>query len=396
MRVNKIMANTNSFQGDVWVLAGQSNMEGCGWLAGVLPPDERVSVFGSDGVWRIAQDPLHWFWESITPVHQELRRAGMIVADRQIGDEEWARLERAARRTGAGLGISFGKAMADATGKSVGLIAAAHGGTSLEQWSPRYKSMGGRSLYGAMLQRIRMAGGNLRGILWYQGESDTTTMEAANTYAQRFDEWIAAVRADTGIAHLPIITVQIGRVIEPPAREGLWLGWDVVREAQRTLPSRTVHATVTSTVDLPLVDLIHIDTGGLIRLGRRMARLALAGAQLGPEPAQLQRFVSPAGICNAIRVSFKGVAAAGWACPDAARVSGFEVWAPDAQFHPPLYVVNAWVDPTSAGSTDIIVLLNREMDAGTRLGYGMGLNPVCDLVDADDTPLLSFMPQPVG
>mgnify|MGYP000624347755 CR=1 FL=1 len=27
---------------DVWVLAGQSNMQGCGWLKGALAPDERV------------------------------------------------------------------------------------------------------------------------------------------------------------------------------------------------------------------------------------------------------------------------------------------------------------------------------------------------------------------
>ena len=388
------MSNTNSFQGDVWVLAGQSNMEGCGWLEGALAPDERVWAFSSAGAWGVAQDPLHWFWESITPVHQELRRAGMIEADRQISDAEWARRERAERKTGSGLGISFGKAMADATGRPVGLIAAAHGGTSLEQWNQRYKSMGGHSLYGAMLQRIRIAGGNLKGILWYQGESDTITMEAATSYAQRFDEWIAAVRVDTGIADLPVITVQIGRVIELPFREGIWLGWDVVREAQRTLPTRTPHATVTSTVDLPLVDLIHINTEGLIRLGRRMARLALADRQLGPTVAHMQRFVSPAGICNAIRVRFDGVAAGGWAVADASRVRGFEVQMPDSRYRPPLYVVNATID--RASGNDVVVLLNREMDADTRLGYGLGITPTCDLTDADDMPLLSFLPQPVA
>ena len=74
--------NTAPNDFDVWVLAGQSNMEGCGWLEGALQPDERVSVFSSAGAWGVAQDPLHWFWESITPVHQELRRAGMTGVDR--------------------------------------------------------------------------------------------------------------------------------------------------------------------------------------------------------------------------------------------------------------------------------------------------------------------------
>jgi len=386
------MSNSISPDTDVWVLAGQSNMQGCGWLEGALEPDERVWSFSSAGAWGIAQDPLHWFWESITLVHQQLIRAGLTETDRQIDDAEWAHRERASRTTGSGLGISFGKAMADATGKRIGLIAAAHGGTSLEQWNPRYKSMGGRSLYGAMLERIRMAGGNLRGILWYQGESDTTLIDLANSYGRRFDEWIAAVRADTDIPTLPVITVQIGRVVEPPSRDGLWLGWDIVREAQRTLPERATNATVTSAVDLPLVDLIHIDTGGLIRLGKRMARLALAGKQIGPQVAGIQRFISPAGMCNAIRARFNGVAG-GWVCGDPSRVRGFEVCIPDAASRAPLYVVNAFVD--RAAGSDIIVVLNREMDPDTRLGYGLGPNPTCELVDADDTPLLSFLPQPV-
>ena len=388
------MSNLIPNNTDVWVLAGQSNMQGCGWIAGALAPDPRVWSFNSAGVWAIAQDPLHWLWESITPVHQQLMRSGMTEADKLIDDAEMARRERAARTTGSGLGISFGKAMADATGNPIGLIAAAHGGTSLEQWNPRYKSMGGRSLYGAMLERIRLSGtSRLRGILWYQGESDTTLIDLATSYGKRFDEWIAAVRADTGIPDLPVITVQIGRVVEPAAREGLWLGWDIVREAQRTLPERSANATVTSAVDLPLVDLIHIDTGGLIRLGQRMARLALAGKQLGPVVARMQKITSPAGIANAVRVTFNGVSG-GWACQQPSRVNGFAVRLPNAENRAPLYVVNAFIDQFAGD--DVIVICNRELDADAQLGYGVGLNPVCDLVDASDTPLLSFTPQPIS
>jgi sialate O-acetylesterase len=389
------MSDQNQSPIDVWVLAGQSNMEGCAWLQGALAPDERVWAFGSAGQWSIAKDPLHWFWESITPVHQELRRAGMTMADRQISDDEWAQRERATRKTGAGLGIAFGKLMADSTGKRIGLIAAAHGGTSLEQWNPLYKSMGGHSLYGAMLERIRLAGGTLRGILWYQGESDATLIDLANSYERRFDEWIAAVRADTGIPDLPVIAVQIGRVIEPPSREGIWPGWDIVREAQRTLPHRVSNAMVTTSVDLPLVDLIHIDTMGLIRLGKRMARLAIAGKQIGPRVTSIQGVTSPAGIVNAIRVRFEGVAGGGWASANPSLVRGFEVTLPDTRSRNPLYVVNAFIDPTSAGGTDVVVLLNREMDEDTQLGYGLGINPCCDLTDGEDTPLLSFLPQRV-
>jgi sialate O-acetylesterase len=257
--------------------------------------------------------------------------------------------------------------------------------------------MGGHCLYGAMLQRIEKAGGRLRGILWYQGESDAFMMDLARTYAQRFDEWIAAVRADTGIPDLPVIAVQIGRVVEPDDRTGVWPGWDMVREALRTLPQRVPHTAVTSAVDLPLVDIIHIDTPGLIRLGKRLARLALkltAGANVsaGPEVASIERFSSPAGICNAVRVRFRGLTGR-WACNGMLR--GFEVHLPDADRCAPLYAVNAWVDRESGDGTDVIVLLNREMDAEVMLGYGVGLNPACDLADEADMPLCAFVPQPV-
>src|SRR5690606_13817201 len=110
---------------DVWALAGQSNMQGCGLLAGALSPDARVWNFSSAGRWEIAEEPLHRLWESCTPVQQKLLREGLgvlTIAKRNESDEEMAALEAQTRQTGAGLGIAFGKAMADATGKPVGLI----------------------------------------------------------------------------------------------------------------------------------------------------------------------------------------------------------------------------------------------------------------------------------
>jgi sialate O-acetylesterase len=98
---------------DVWVLAGQSNMQGCAWLEGALTPDPRVWSFTSAGRWARAEEPLHKLWESFTPVHQDLMRRWMPEKDRKIGDAEWARRESESRTRGAGLGLSFGKALAD-------------------------------------------------------------------------------------------------------------------------------------------------------------------------------------------------------------------------------------------------------------------------------------------
>jgi sialate O-acetylesterase len=386
---------------DFWVLAGQSNMQGCGWVAGSLPPDPRVWSFSTAGHWGPAEEPLHRLWESFTPVHQDFMRPWLLEADKELSDADLARREDETRVIGAGLGIAFGRAMADATGRPIGLIPAAHGGTSLDQWSPKLKSKGGRSLYGAMLERLDRSGvlasGRLRGILWYQGESDATTIDLGRSYAERFDAWIAAARADAGIPDLPVIVVQIGRVIEPSDRAGLWPGWDLVREALAELPKRVAGTAATSSIDLPLVDPIHVDTPGLIRLGGRLARQALRLTQQpelepGPRVESIAWTKAPVGPRSAIRARFGGLAG-GWTARD--NIRGFEVRVPEPAYRAPLFVVNAWVDGAEGGGTDVIVLLNRPAEEDARLGYGLGVNPACDLVDQADMPLCAFLPRQI-
>ena len=381
---------------DVWVLAGQSNMQGAGWLEGALEPDDRVWSFTSAGEWEIAREPLHRLWESFTPVHQELLRAPMTEAQKLVSNEERIRVDRATRRHGAGLGISFGKAMADALDRPIGLIPAAHGGSSLEQWRPEMKDLGGRSLYGAMLERIRKAGGRLRGVLWYQGESDAADAELGRTYADRLDAWISALRSDTGVHELPVVAVQIGRIVEPPDRWKAWCGVDFVREALGTLPQRVPHTAVTSAIDLAMADPFHLDTPSLIRLGRRLARLALGWvegrtAPHGPSVVKLEWQPTPTGTLNGIRVSLQGVTGT-WRQSHSIR--GFDVRIPYPEHHEPLTVVNTWVDGSSGGNgRDLIVLLSRDAEEPALLGYGLGADPVCTLVDSADMPLCAFLPR---
>jgi hypothetical protein len=57
------------FVGDLWVLAGQSNMEGLGDLVDVTQPHGQVTLLGMDGKWRQAEEPLHWLVDSPAPIH---------------------------------------------------------------------------------------------------------------------------------------------------------------------------------------------------------------------------------------------------------------------------------------------------------------------------------------
>jgi sialate O-acetylesterase len=286
--------------------------------------------------------------------------------------------------------------MADALGRPIGLIPCARGGTSLHEWSEMEKGSAD-SLYGAMLERIGRAGGRLRGVLWYQGESDTNEETDACSYAERLDRWIAALRRDTGMPDLPVAVVQIGRVLQPkngPEREP---GWNMVREALRTLPERIPHTAVTSAVDLPLGDSIHVSTEGLIRLGRRLARLALrltgrVDISAGPRVREIESWTTSEGGKNGLRVTFDGVTG-GWTRTDSIGGFAFHPAEPGPGALPPM-MINARVD-AEAGDDSVLILLDREPGPGERVSYAAGFDPRCDLVDRADMPLCSFLPRPV-
>ena len=150
------------FVGDLWVLAGQSNMEGVGDLIDVTPPNTAGHAAGDGRQVGTAEEPLHWLVDSPDPVHS---------GDAKTRAERSAKQHKT-RTKGAGLGLPFAVALVEQTRVPVGLVACAHGGTSMEQWNPAKKDEGGNSLYGSMLRQVKLAGGKVKGVLWYQGESD--------------------------------------------------------------------------------------------------------------------------------------------------------------------------------------------------------------------------------
>lgn len=373
---------------DVWVLAGQSNMEGCALLAEALAPDPRVMAFTSAGIWTLAEEPLHRHWESYTPVHQALMRPGLPVEKRDWTDAALAAEAARTRTQGAGLGLAFGRAMADATGRPVGLIPAAHGGTTLEQWSPEGKVKGTASLYGAMLDRIHRAGGRLRGILWYQGESDAGCPELAASYEERLADWIAAVRADLQMPQLPVIVVQLARramgSLNTPEQDA---GWDTVRGVQASIPDKIPMTALVGTLDLGLVDTVHLDTAAQIRLGRRLATVArrldsLPGKDCSPRIRQVETVSNPIFGLGGLRIRCSGVTGA-WQPQH--HMAGFGIYRADGAAHPDCWVIDASRDPEE-GSV-IRLILNAPPDASAWLGYGRGADPHCNVTDEADLPL---------
>ena len=371
------------FVGDLWVLAGQSNMEGYGDLVDVTPPDDRVMALGLDGRWRRAEEPLHWLVDSPDPVHSG------NPEDRAQRTKE----QHKSRVKGAGLGLPFAVAMVEATGVPVGLVACAHGGTSMEQWSPALKDKGGESLYGSMLGQFRRAGGRVKGVLWYQGESDAMGGKA-DAYPRAFADFIAAVRRDFGQPDLPFYYVQIGRFINPADPRG----WNAVQEAQRRLPERIPNTAVISVLDLELDDLIHVGTQGLKRAGRRLAKVALRELFSHPDGRSTPTFESvsrgPApGVT--VRVKFRGVnrtARAGrprlLGLRPERHIGGFSIRSAEGAALPMIY--EAKVDPHAVDA--VLLKLVGPIPEGAVLWYGHGLDPYCNLTDHEDMAVPAFGP----
>jgi len=373
---------------DVWILAGQSNMEGAGELSESLSPSSTVWNFSSAGVWEIAKDPLHRLWESSSAIHRELLR-GWLPEDRQgLSDQELG-IEQAQTRTiGAGLGIAFGQTMVQAGGLPIGLVPCAHGGTSLGQWSPRLKSKGS-SLYGSMIDRALAAGGNLKGVLWYQGEADGWSLDDSNTYADRLKEFIFALRADLNQPTLPFLSVQIGKTtLDSPNS----VAWEKVRHAIGHIPLNVPNTAVTTAIDLALNDCIHLNTHALHRLGRRLARLATElqqcsgtapsiGRRAGPRVVGVER-ITVDHERTMIRLRCEGVSG-GWQPSD--NMLGFDYLGVDGNPHPIKHVYNAARNSVEPSTID--VHLNLRPDSGESVVYGYGLRPSCNVVDAADMAL---------
>lgn len=212
----------------LFLLIGQSNMAGRGKIElsdrEVIP---QVFMLNKEMAWVPAVDPLHFDKPEIA---------------------------------GVGLGRAFAKVLVAANpSATIGLIPAAFGGTSLEQWKP------GGQLYQNAVRRAHQAmnSGTLRGILWHQGESDAETNEFAISYPKRFVEFIRRLREDLGLPDVPVIVGQLGEFNQAPFA-------DLMNEQLALMPLRVSHCGFVSSAGLTdKGDRVHFDTPSVREFGRR-------------------------------------------------------------------------------------------------------------------------------
>ncbi|KAK8477670.1 hypothetical protein V6N13_085641 [Hibiscus sabdariffa] len=238
----------------IFILSGQSNMAGRGgkfkhphlndsqW-DGVVPPEcqPHPSILRLSATlnWEPAREPLH-----------------RDIDTRKV--------------CGVGPGMSFANAVRDHLGGGcLGLVPCAVGGTAIEEWDR------GQQLYENMLKRSKESlktKGEIKALLWYQGESDTSSHHDAEAYKGNMERLIHNVREDLGLPSLPIIQVAI-------ASGGEYM--EKVREAQLGIDLPNV--TCVDAKGLPLKeDNLHLTTEAEVSLGRMLADAFLTKFNAAP------------------------------------------------------------------------------------------------------------------
>ena len=234
--------------GDLWIIAGQSNSAGFGRGPVYDPPELGLHVFNNAMRWTIATQPMNDSTGTVHPINRE------------------------ASNPGHGPWLHFARTIKRRVGIPIGLIQVSLGGSGLCWWNPT--EPGDHPLFDLMVAAVKAVGGRARGVLWYQGCSDTGP-EAAATYEKRFVAAVRAWRKAMRDPRLAVLTVQINRVTGN-LDENVERAWTILREAQRRVPRRLPRVTVTSSLDLALTDGIHVSPAGNLTLGQRVVQAALA------------------------------------------------------------------------------------------------------------------------
>ncbi|PSS02683.1 Carbohydrate esterase [Actinidia chinensis var. chinensis] len=221
----------------IFILSGQSNMAGRGGVKHkhwdtVVPPECRPDPSA------LLRLNAHLRWEAACePLHADI-------------DSKKA--------CGVGPGMPFANAVKERVGV-VALVPCAVGGTAIKEWAR------GKHLYENMVRRAKAAaasGGEIQAMLWYQGESDTSSQHDADSYKVNMERLIHDVRSDLQCPSLPIIQVAIA--------SGDAKYMEAVREAQKSIDLPNV--VCVDAIGLQLgPDNLHLTTQAQVQLGHMLA-----------------------------------------------------------------------------------------------------------------------------
>ena len=228
------------------------------------------------------------------------------------------------------------------------------------QWTPS-------GLFNAMVAPLTRF--PIRGVIWYQGEANTAP-ERAPLYGRLFETLIRDWRRAWGQGDFPFLFVQLANFRAAPDSM-----WPEVREAQR---QALALANTAMAVAIDIGEAGNIHPGNKREVGRRLALAARAvayGEPLAYSGPLLRQVTRENG---ALRAWFDH--AGGGLKTSGGAVRGFEVAGSNGRF----FAARAEID----GAT--VAVSSEAVPRPERLRYGWADNPDCNLFNAANLPASPF------
>ncbi len=246
---------TDVYVGDVWIVGGQSNMDGYGYLNHALDSyvaSPVIRYYSIDGFWKLGHPGLH----------QNHRSKDEFVLNRMpFTHEFW-------QNRCVGPGYYFAKEMLERTGAPQGIIACALGGSAMNHWNPDAPREPVPNLYGIMLRKFEECGSNARGLFWHQGCSDANS-ERGPSFSDKMVRFVESFRRDFGIPDMPFVQCQLYLHVSSEPERDQW--WTKIREIQRTLHEKVPNVDTVATTNAELSDGIHLSSHSQEKLGKHAA-----------------------------------------------------------------------------------------------------------------------------
>lgn len=172
---------------------------------------------------------------------------------------------------GSGLARSFCLTLQEQfPDRRIGVVPSAIGGSKLDEWAPG-AHLFQRGLYQA--QRALKNGGELKSILWHQGEGDSGNEDLANSYLNRFSVTLREARSELEDSSLPVIVGELGEFLQHNKPLGFYsVVNEQLQEAANTLENV---ACVSSAGLTDIEDNLHFNRESLHEFGRRYAETYL-------------------------------------------------------------------------------------------------------------------------
>ena len=240
---------------DVYILSGQSNMDGRGLVKDLKKDHSELTKPQADIPFWYANtwgEGYSTGWIELAPGYSI--PPGFGKGPKTLPNGTF------------GVEVVFGSAMVKhSDGRRVAIVKVSRGGTSLiRDWMNPESKKG--PLYPLLIDTVKAAlaemeargdKGRLRGMVWHQGEGD----KRAKTYADHLETFVTQIRQDLDAPELPLV---IGAVYDNGARDQI--------RAQQLLAAKQIDRAIHVPCEgLNTFEGTHFDSDAILEFGQRMA-----------------------------------------------------------------------------------------------------------------------------